>query len=730
MAEVSAGSQVQRDEDVQRQRHDPEALLRVARSRWTQGTEADGDYRRAALEAQRFKVGWQWDPYVENLRRQENRPCLTINRCRQFVNQITNNQRMNRPRPKVSAVDDKGDPDTAQVIQGLLRHIWENSDADLALDTANEAAATHGRGFYRVLLDYEEPMSFDLTINVARIRNALAVVPDPVAQDPTGADLRWCFVVDTLQRDEFLQMYPADIEGDPITAPQLDTWGQSGDGWCLKDTVRVAEYFWREDVRAEIAEVVTMQPDGSLSIGIERVDALPQPLPETMQILRQRVTMLPVVWWAKINGYAVLDLQRWPGRWIPIVQVTGEETAVGEKVVYSGIVDALKDAQRQYNLWSSAITEAIAVAPRAPWVLAAGQQEGFEQLWATANTEPHAYLPYMPVSLDGSLAPPPQRNVAEPAIQAMTQALMLASEDMKATTGIYDASLGARSNETAGIAIQQRQSQGDMANFHFPDNSSRSIKHLGRILLDLLPHAFPDEGRIARIIGEDDTEDQVRLNQPYEQNGVQKLFDVRVGKYDVRMEAGPSFATRRQEAAASMADLVQRAPQLMSVAGDLLVKNFDWPGADELAARLKKTLPPQLLDEEAGDPEQQAAQMAAQVQQQQQQLEQLNAYAQQAEAQIQQLTEENAALKRSEAVKQQQLVLQSREVDLAHQAKMRELELKAEELDREYQLKQEELALKAETNDMQALKIRLDHLEAQQALQVQNARAEEGNNET
>jgi hypothetical protein len=273
-----------------------------------------------------------------------------------------------------------------------------------------------------------------------------------------------------------------------------------------------------------------------------------------------------------------------------------------------------------YNYWASSETEAIALAPRAPMIGAEGQFEGHEEKWATANTRNHAYIEYKPTLLDnGQMAAPPQRNAFEPAVGAITNARRQSSEDLKATTGIYDAALGARASETSGIAIQRRANQAQTANFHFIDNLSRSLKHAGRILVDLIPKIYDTE-RTVRIIGEDNEEQIVKINQVFEEGGEEKKNFLGHGKYDVTVATGPSFASKRQEAVETMIALTQQAPQIGQFAIDLLVKNMDWHGSEEIAERLKKTIPKEILGEEPGKdgkkpiPQEVQAEMAQQAQ--------------------------------------------------------------------------------------------------------------------
>lgn len=571
-----------------------ESILATARERFKLAEDAYQDIRLNALADLRFRAGEQWSDDVKQERSLENRPCLVINRIPQFIRQITNDQRQNRPSIKVFPVDDKADIETAKIFQGMIRHIEYNSGAESAYDTAFEGAAIKGFGFFRVITNYVDPLSFDQEILIKRIPNHFSVYLDPFSKEPDGSDASWCFIFDEMSKDDYIAEY-----GDSQLA-SMDDWESLGDvrpGWVTEKSCRVAEYFTKEYKSVEIC----LLSDGSVVEKEALLEQFPDGIPDGL-IIDERKTRIPRIKWYKINAVEILEETEWPGRWIPVIPVYGDELFVDGKRILEGIVRHAKDAQKMLNYWASTEAEAIALTPRAPYIVAEGQiPKEYEYQWKTANRKSYAYLPYKPVSFQGQILPPPQRNSFEPAVAAITNARLQASEDLKATTGIYDAALGARSNETSGIAIRQRTIQAQISNFHLIDNLTRSIRHCGRILVDLIPKIY-DTARAARIIGEEGDQEIIRINEAFERNGQTVLYNLSVGKYDVVVETGPSFATKRQEAAISMLEASKTNPQLMAVAGDLMIKNMDWPGAQEIAERIKKTLPPGLAEDKDQKP--------------------------------------------------------------------------------------------------------------------------------
>lgn len=562
-----------------------ENIIKIAKQRFQLAAEAEAENRRDELDDLHFIIGDQWPLDIRNSRMQDQRPCLTINRLPQFVRQITNDQRQNRPAIKVNPVDDAADIDTAKILQGMVRHIEYSSHADIAYDTAFEFAAKSGLGYFRICREYADPLSFQQEIKIKRIKDRFSVYLDPYYQEPDGSDARWGFVFEDMSKDEFREQYP-----DSKLASMSD-WVSIGDSSALfikKDTVRIAEYYYKEYEETDIVLLSNKKT-------FEKKN-LPEQLPDDLRIVSERRTLLPKIKWCKINGLEILDRTDEPGEWVPIIPVIGEEDVVEGKRVIAGIIRNAKDSQRMYNYWASAETETIALAPRAPFIGAEGQFEGYEDIWKTANTKNHAFLQYKLKSLNGVPAPPPQRASYEPAVQAITQARAQSADDLKATTGIYDASLGNRSNEESGIAIQRRNHQAQVSNFHFIDNLSRSLRHAGRILINWIPKVY-DTAQFVRVIGDDGEVSMVQINQIFQEGGEEKSHFLDHGLYDVTVDTGPSYQTKRQEAVASMLDLLRSAPGLMNVSGDLLVRNMDWPGASEIADRIKKTLPPNIVED-------------------------------------------------------------------------------------------------------------------------------------
>jgi hypothetical protein len=601
-------------------------VLSTARDRLSMAISAYSESREDELDDLRFYAGspdnqWQWPADVLATRGAVQgqtinaRPCLTINKLPQHVHQITNDQRQNRPGIKVIPVDDNADVEVAEIFNGMIRHIEYISDADVAYDTACENQVAYGEGYIRILTEYCDDDTFDQDIKIARVRNSFSVYMDPLIQDPCGSDAKWCFITEDLSQDEYHRLFP---NASPLsTLETLGVGDQNLSQWLNTDTIRIAEYFYCDYER----KTLNLYPGNVTAF---------EGTPEDKQLKavygkpkKSREADITKIKWCKINGYEILEEQEWAGSCIPVVRVIGNEYEVEGRIYISGLVRNAKDAQRMYNYWTSQEAEMLALAPKAPFIGYGGQFEGYETQWKTANTQNWPYLEVNPDVTDGqgAVLPLPQRALPPMAQTGLIQAKMGASEDIKSATGQYNASLGQQSNERSGKAILARQREGDVGTYHYQDNLARAVRYVGRQLIDIIPKIY-DTQRIARIIGLDGETKMVKID-PTQQEPVRKIqnqegividkiYNPSVGKYDVVVATGPGYATKRQEALEAMAQLLQGNPQLWAVAGDLFVKNMDWPGAQEMAKRFAKTIDPKLMGDAEDNPALQAAQQQMQ----------------------------------------------------------------------------------------------------------------------
>lgn len=570
-------------------------LLIEARRLFDLASEAETENRQDALDDLRFaRLGEQWPDGVVESRKLEGRPCLTINRLPAFIRQVVNDARQNKPAIKVHPADDNADPETAEIFNGLIRNIEVTSDADVAFDTALESAVTGGFGYFRVNTRYSDEDTFDQDLVIERIANPFSVFGDPFSTAADSSDWNNAFIVETMSKESFERKY----KGSEAVDWSADGYVGLGMPWLNDEQVMVCEWWTRQEVKKQIVqvsngEVVDLKvfeanADQFAELGLEIVG---QPREVRGHKVIQRC----------MTGGEILTTIDWPGKYIPIIPVYGDEVNVEGKRFFRSMVRDAKDPQRMFNYWRTASTELVALAPKTPFIGPKGAFNTDYQKWATANTSSHAYIEY-----DGNQAPVRQPFAGVPA-GALQEALN-ASDDIKAIVGLHDASLGARSNETSGVAIMARQREGDVSTFHFIDNLARAIRHAGRVLIDLIPKVYSTD-RVIRTLGPEEEPETVRIGQEagemQNQRGeIIKIYSLNAGKYDLTVQTGPSFTTRRQEAAAQMQELFRAYPPAAEVIGDLFVKAQDWPMADEIAERLKGLFDQKFGGQQQGQPQQ------------------------------------------------------------------------------------------------------------------------------
>ena len=573
-----------------------EPLIQEAQEFLNLCTTADTMNRSEAIEDLKFSAGEQWPVEIQNSRTLESRPCLTINKVDAYCRQIVNNIRQQRPRIKVHGVNNEADAKMAEVWQGICRHIEVNSDADQAYDTAVDHAVRMGWGYLRITTDYIREDSFDQEIYIKPIHNPFTVYFDPNSTSPDGADAERALITEVIDKKVFAEMYPDADQGVGFTQRGS---GDSNAEWVNKEDIRIAEYFYT--VRKDTELIVLANGETGY---IEDYDGDPE------YIIKRRKTVKKEIRWAKLTGMQVLEEGVWPGRFIPIIPVYGHRIVIENKHKKFGIVRQARDPQRMFNFWTTALTESIALAPKPKWLLAEGQDEGHENEWAQANIKSAPVLRYKQKDIEGVPAPVPSRIQPEAPPAGIMAAMDNINADLQAVIGIFDPSQLPQGN-ISGKALNGQQQQVDLTNYHFYDNLTRSIRHIGKIILDLGPKIYDTE-RVMRIIGMDGQPDMVTLNQQgADEEGIYKTMnDTSVGEYDIVMDTGPGYNSKRQEAIEAMIPLMTADPALMQVAGDLFFRNMDFPGAEIIADRLAAANPMSQIDEKSKIPPQVQMQLA------------------------------------------------------------------------------------------------------------------------
>jgi hypothetical protein len=573
-----------------------DAIIALCKARFQLCVDSDDADRQLGLDDLNFLWVDQWDANARRARELDGRPCLSSNVLPSILHQVTNDNRQNRQSIHIHPANDDASEEVAEVLEGLIRHIEYDSNADTAYDTAVASAASIGFGWFRLISEYESPTSFDQVLKVKRVRNAFTVYLDPEAVEMDGSDARFAIITSKMAKEDFKREYPKAT----VTYQTIGrAVGTDNNNWVWSDQCRVTEYYTIIYKPATLC----LYSDGTTALKSEKV------IPAFgVTMVKERATSIPQVMWYKVTAFEVLEKAEIPCQWIPVFPVWGDEVDLNGQTMRRGLIRNAKDPIKMANFWETSATEEVAMRTKTPYIGAVGQFESMESDWASANQRQFSYLEYNPITVDGTVVGAPQRQpMADVPVGALAM-LAHSRDNIKAVTGIYDASLGARGNETSGKGIMARQRQGDIANFHYADNLAKAIRHLGRCMISMIPHIYDTE-RVIRILGEDESATHTVVNQPNpdpqpdpETGAVQKVLnDLTVGEYDVVVSSGPSYSTLRQEAVDSMTAVGQAYPRLWEIAGDKMVKAMDWPGADDISERIKRTIPPAVLGEEDED---------------------------------------------------------------------------------------------------------------------------------
>jgi hypothetical protein len=573
---------------------DEDEFLKEARERFQEALDFDRENREAGIDDLKFFAGEQWEP--EALLARKGRPCLTINTLPQFVAQVAGDIRINRPAIRVRPAED-ADKDLASIREGLIRSIERDNDAQGVYAETGQTQVACGIANMRVGLKYAADDGFERDITIDSVPNPFAVVWDPLSTERTGKDAQYCFVVEEMPRKVFEARFKDEMPSD-LTIPTHDV-----QGWYTLDTVRVTEYWLMKETPITLAQL-----EGGQVVEIDKLPPGVQPI-STRKSVKRSACMYLITGTAVLSGPHDLPISR-----LPLVRARGWEVNVHDKRVRFGLVRFARDSQRLKNYWRSVSAEVLAMAPRAQWL--ASHQAVPEDAEDDFRNSAKSGDPLLKWSGQGAA---PDRIAPPPIPTAVLQEAALNSQDMKDVTGLHDASLGARSNETSGKAIMARQREGDVASYIYQDNLKAAINEAGRLVNQLIPVVF-DTARTIRVVGEDETTKVQRINDPANPDSV----DINQGKYDIVVETGPSYSTKRVEAADAMMQFAQAVPQAAALIPDLIARAQDFPMADEMAERFKRALPPQITespDDEVTEEQMQAKQAAAQQAQMQQQMQ-------------------------------------------------------------------------------------------------------------
>lgn len=598
-----------------------------AKKRWDLAESADSHNRDAGRADDQMYIGEQWDATDKQVRIDQKRATLTFNKFPTFAQQVTNDYRMNRMGITVLPMDDGADERTAKIQAGWIKAVERRCRADLAYDCGFEAAVRKGYGYWRILIEYEGEKSFNQIPVAQRILNSDSVRIDPGCLQFDASDARWAHVAEMMPRDQFKEEYPA---AEQMPWPLQSTSPINYGTWTDEYAIRVCEYFEVTREKRTLVRLANGHVGWKEFLTKEALGAADRHVIESRESWEKTMT------WYKLTAVEVLEWTTWPIEMIPIVRTVGAEVNVEGKTHVWGIVRQARDAQRAYNYWRSKEAESIALVPNSPYIAAEGQLEDTEQDWKTANQKPIPVLIYKPTTYEGHLVPPPHREPPPQVPAAFVQAAKGAEEDMMGTTGIrFSATPQERVYDESGRALREVRKSGDIGTFHYVDNFAQALRRTGEIYLAIMK-AVMVEPRFDTVTEEDGKDKLVKFDpaaaKPYAKGKhpvtgkTIEIVNPMLGQYGTTVAIGPDYATKRVESRESMMDLARAVgPEKTGMVADIIARNEDFPGKDEIAERWAAALPPGLVRPKMDDvpPQVQAVigQMQQKIQQDAQQMQ-------------------------------------------------------------------------------------------------------------
>lgn len=571
--------------DLERDAKSEEDIYSEARDRLQIAVEAEKENRWAAKADLEFREGAQWDKQPYTTAEAMNQPEMTINLTDALVRRVVNNIKNQRPRGKCHPVGDGADIKKAALINGIGRHVENRSDAGLAYDIGAEMAVTMGWGYWRLLVEYVAPKSFRKDLRVVAIRNPFSVYMDPAAMTPTAQDADWALITLKIKRTEYKRLYPR------MDNIEWHDTGRSDDrDWEDREEIRLAEYF---RIR-ETADTLYQLRDAEGREYTRWSDELPSEeslAAARIEIVDERESARRVVEWFRLNGTRVVDRETLPGTFIPIIRCEGNAVDIDGRIKRRGMVRSMQDPARMINYGETAKIKRLGLAPQAPWIAAEGQLEGHPE-WTDSNNTAHPVLIYKPITLPSALGgeimlPPPQRQPPAQIEQGFSDLVMGMRANLAAVAGMeHQPAVDTQGEVISGAAIRRRQQMSDQSHSQYYDNQVLAIAHTWRIMLEYVPHVLT-VGQMQRIIGDDGSPEMIQISEELKR-------DLMIGTYDVVMDTGPGYETKREEGAEALMGLL-RVPSLAQlvtqVGADLIFRSLDHPYMQELADRIVAQTP-------------------------------------------------------------------------------------------------------------------------------------------
>lgn len=595
--------------------------------------------------------GLQWDERERSRRNAARRPMIEVNECKPPIDQVETDIRLNPPGPICHPVGNGANAETADVIAGLFRQAEYASDAKQAYVCAGKHSAISGYGVIEYGTRYVDDTLeqevyvipnpdpsmwwFDPLAKGENREDALLALKGPRILSRDAYELEYGTKRKILDRNylDTFKSWAGNVQGMFGWAgdyKSINTWTTSGKGpyW-------IAE-FWRVAVKLKKRRMYT---DNVMRFDAEaknlRAGVVPKADPDGDTSEYERMVPIRTCTKYVVDACEILVETEFIDDHIPALAILGPEIYIDGELYRGSLVAGMVGPQRALNYTATSMMEIAGKVPRAPFIGTQGQfndigDDGVNK-WATATTEDHAWLAVEPVPLVDEttgrsvFAPLPQRNMMEASIQWLLGLAAFFKDAIQATSAYSATSLGKRTANQSGEAIRALQAESSKGTFSYPDGVNSGVAVMYQRWLRIFPK-IKDAAQVATIIQADGQNEQILINQEFPHPSGAKNPDgspkmqahhIGLGRYSVRVDAGPSPNERNTQAQGSLANLFKAAPELLQIPGVAAayarMLGDGNPRVDQIA---------DMLPGGAGD-EPNAAAIQGQLQQSQQKIQQL-----------------------------------------------------------------------------------------------------------
>ena len=530
------------------------------------------------------------------------KPAMTFNKLYDVTKKVVGEQRKNKPDLIVRSLTGKSTQEQIDLRADLVRTISYQSQNDLVYQTAFKQALMMGFGAFEICLEYENAHSFNQVIRYDLIPDVSRTSFDPTALKPHKGDGNFCARQFVYTKEEFYATFP--WVQNPVS--YSDPRSLLDFQWETRDTIVVCKYNRKEWYPVKIY----LLSDGSVVTEDEWEDmqkdfAIIKQVANSAQVVGDMIRKeIPTIRAErnskdyKIRQYMltqnqIIEYTDWPSKYLPLIFVDGDSNYIQGQQYTRSFIHEARDAQKFVNYVGSEVAAEIKNRRREQWIGTPDNILGNEQMWRNPELQ-SGILIAKPDSKTGQM---PSKLPPWELSQSLLLQYQRGCQDMREILGFSETE-ALQGRDMSGKARRERKMEGSMSAYVYFDNLNQSVEQGGRVVLDLLPTIAGEDERHMVVSKADGRTESVILNQRAKDGSIQNTLEA--GDYDVEIDSGPSFAVQKAESLEMLQGIIQAAPQLFPLIGDIYASNLDVQFMPQLKERLQSLVPPDILAKEQG----------------------------------------------------------------------------------------------------------------------------------